>query len=79
MIVAIIAVGFFMLGLSITLMVKGRNLQSEVGENDDMKRLGIKCTSQQIMEDEAMLTGKTIDIGNCDVTCGTCKTVCGEN
>lgn len=47
-IIAAIAVTLLMLGLSITLLRKGRNIQSDVGSNDDMKRLGLQCTIEQM-------------------------------
>lgn len=77
--IAIGAVALFVLGLSITLIVKGRNMQTEVGENDEMKKRGIKCTSQQIREDEAALRGVPLsDIqGGClEGNCNVCPTEC---
>lgn len=41
--ITIVAVAFLMLGLSITQIRKGRDLQGDVGENDDMKALGLDC------------------------------------
>ena len=38
-IVAVAAVALMVLGLSITQIRKGRDIQSEVGENDEMKKL----------------------------------------
>lgn len=37
------AVALMMVGLSITLMRKGRNIQGDVGDNDKMKELGLEC------------------------------------
>lgn len=45
--VAVIAVALFVVGLSITLMRKGRNIQGDVGDNDDMKRLGLECALKE--------------------------------
>ncbi|MCC8088508.1 MAG: hypothetical protein LIO79_04495 [Rikenellaceae bacterium] len=80
LIAAAIAVGFFVIGLSLTLIIKGRNLQSEIGENENMNRLGIKCTSQQIREDDAVLRGKSnADPVDCNSICGVCGSVCPES
>lgn len=46
--IAIIALALFVLGLSITLIRKGRNIQSDVGSNDEMKRRGVACTIEQM-------------------------------
>lgn len=76
--IAIGAVAFFMLGLSLTLMRKGRNIQGDVGENDDMRRLGLECTSQAILREQAELRGETCvpaegcATGSCS-TCSSCK------
>ncbi|MEF9949859.1 MAG: hypothetical protein RR980_03045 [Mucinivorans sp.] len=42
-IVAIIAVAFLMLALSITQIRKGHDLQGDVGNNDEMKARGLDC------------------------------------
>lgn len=47
-VIAIVAIALMVLGLSITLMRKGRNIQTDVGSNDDMRRLGLKCTIEQM-------------------------------
>ncbi len=74
LVVAIIAVAIMVLGLAITQIRKGRPLQSDVGDNDDMKRLGLKCTSQQFRQEEAELRGEKSDniVGGCGSTCGSC-------
>lgn len=78
--ITIVAVALMMLGLSITLLRKGRNLQGDVGENDDMKRMGLECTSAQIRREEAELRGEPMpeDLlcgsGNCSsCNTGECK------
>ncbi len=40
------AVAFFMVGMSITLMVKGHFIDSEISTNKHMRALGIKCAVQ---------------------------------
>ena len=51
--IAVVALAFFVLGLSITRIRKGHDLESDVGSNRDMKRLGIACASAQIRGAEA--------------------------
>ena len=41
--IAVVAVGLFVLGLSITLIRKGHDLESDVGSNREMRRRGIEC------------------------------------
>lgn len=70
---SIISVAFLMLGLAITQIRKGRDLQGDVGDNDDMKRLGLQCTSQAFREEEAAITGKECNsIGGCGANCDAC-------
>lgn len=75
---AVFVVAFMVLGLSITLMRKGRHMQSEVGENDEMKRRGLKCATQEILEEERELGLLPSDCGDaisCDLgSCNTCTT-----
>ncbi len=75
------AVLLFVLGLSITLIVKGRHLQSEVGENDEMKKRGITCTARQMYEDDARLRGIDPETSFCgEKSCGACsdRSSCAE-
>lgn len=73
-IIAIVAVGFIMVALSLTLILKGRHMQTEVGENDEMKKRGLKCATQQIMEEEAAITGKSCEDSGCSFgSCATCE------
>ena len=41
-IVAVAAVAFFVLAMSLTLIFKGHHIDSEISTNKDMQRLGIK-------------------------------------
>ena len=47
---AIGAVGFFVAGMSLTLIFKGRHIDSEISTNKNMQRLGIKCAVQETRE-----------------------------
>lgn len=71
--IAIVAVGLFVLGLSITLIRKGRNLESDVGSNREMRRRGIECASAQIRREESERLGNSAYLSaECDGTCGSC-------
>lgn len=45
----------FALGLSLTLIFKGHHIKSEISENENMQKLGIKCAAQQMREEECDL------------------------
>ena len=49
--IAVGAVGFFVLAMSLTLIFKGHHIDSEISTNKDMQRLGIKCAVQETRED----------------------------
>ena len=70
---AIIATGLMVIGLAITLMRKGHPIQSDVGDNDEMKKKGIMCASAEFRREEAILRGE--DPSNL-AGCG--KGVCGD-
>lgn len=73
--IAVVAVALFVLGLSITLIRKGRNLESDVGSNREMRRRGIECASAQIRREEAERLGnKSYLPTDCDGSCGSCGT-----
>ena len=63
--ISVCAVGLFALGLSLTLIFKGHNIQSEISENENMKRLGIKCAAQQMREEECELRGSKSKHSEC--------------
>lgn len=47
---SIAAVALFVLGMSLTLIVKGHPLDSEISTNEEMRRRGIKCAVQETRE-----------------------------
>ena len=49
--IAVCAVGFFVVALSLTLMVKGHHIDGAISTNRNMQRLGIKCAVQQAREE----------------------------
>ena len=67
--VAVGAVGFFVLAMSLTLIFKGRHIDSEISTNKDMQRLGIKCAVQETREDMA---SENCDDNPCSGNCAGC-------
>ena len=67
---AVAAVGLFVLGMSLTLMIKGHHIDSEISTNKNMQRLGIRCAVQESRED----SGQTdcADAG-CSGNCSACE------
>ena len=66
--VSILLVGFFFLGMSLTQIFKGHDIDSEIATNKNMQKLGIKCAVQESRED----TGTDCaDIG-CHGNCSSC-------
>ncbi len=68
-VVSIVCVGFFVAGLSLTLLIKGHHIQSEISTNPDMQRLGIKCAVQEAREE--MAAGDCAAAG-CSGNCAGC-------
>lgn len=70
------AVAFFVIGLSLTIIFKGHYMDSEIGENQHMKERGIRCASQQMREEEALLrqgAAAPSNATNCSTTgCASC-------
>ena len=77
LIVAVAAVAVFVLGMSLTLIVKGHYMKSEIGDNEEMAKRGIKCAVSQMREDDAALAGcdrpETMVCGG--KSCGDCDVV----
>ena len=48
--ISVAAIGFFVAGLSLTLIFKGHHIDSEISTNKDMQRMGIKCAVQETRE-----------------------------
>ena len=65
---AILAVGLFVLGMSLTLMIKGHNIDSEISTNKNMQKLGIKCAVQE--------TREAMQQADCSDTSGLCSGNC---
>ncbi len=70
---SIAAVGVFILGMSLTLILKGHHIDSEISTNKDMQRLGIKCAVQETREaDGAADCSDTHSTAGCSGNCGAC-------
>lgn len=71
---AVAAVGLFVLGMSLTLMIKGHHIDSEISTNKNMQRLGIKCAVQETRKADGHAdcsdSGKTLP--GCSGNCGAC-------
>ena len=80
--IAIGAVALLVLGYSITWFFRGRHIQTDVGDNENMRRLGLRCTTQQILDDEAALRGvspDTLSAGCATKNCADCAEKHTEN
>lgn len=66
---SIAAVALFVIGMSLTLMIKGHNIDSEIATNKNMQKLGIKCAVQESRED----SGQTdCNDDACSGNCSSC-------
>lgn len=76
-IVSIVVVGFFVVGLSLTRIIKGHDIQSEISTNPHMQARGIKCAMQQEREEQL----KAMGLDGCDTNldcngeCSACGAV----
>lgn len=67
------AVGFFVLGMSLTLLIKGHPMDSEISTNKNMQRLGIKCAVQETREaDGTADCAPDAPRPGCGGNCGAC-------
>lgn len=73
--IAVGAVAFFVIGLSLTIIFKGHYMDSEIGDNQHMKEKGIQCASRQIRAEEAALRGEPMPDETCSSGgCSSCTT-----
>ncbi len=68
------AVALLVVGLSLTLMIKGHHIDSEISTNKDMQRLGIKCAVQETREADgtADCSASGSALPGCSGNCGAC-------
>ena len=70
--IAVGAVGFFVLAMSLTLIFKGHHIDSEISTNKDMQRLGIKCAVQETREDIGQADCSVDPSVGCGGNCSAC-------
>ena len=72
--ISILAVGFFVVGMSLTLMIKGHHIDSEISTNKNMQKLGIKCAVQETreMDGTASCSESASPLQGCTGNCGAC-------
>ena len=56
--IAVAAVALFVVGLSLTQMIKGHPIDSEIGTNINMQKRGIRCTAGEFRREEEALRQK---------------------
>ena len=74
------AVGLFVLGMSLTLIIKGHHIDSEISTNENMRRLGIKCAVQETREADGTAecsvspssSSSASPLPGCTGNCGAC-------
>ena len=70
---AIAADAFFVVGMSLPLMIKGHHIDSEISTNKEMQRLGIKCAVQETREaDGSAECSDSHAAAGCSGNCGAC-------
>ena len=69
---AVAAVGLFVVGMSLTLMIKGHHIDSEISTNKNMQRLGIKCAVHETREADGSADCADGHPAGCSGTCGAC-------
>ncbi|MBR2400145.1 MAG: hypothetical protein IKB03_00105 [Tidjanibacter sp.] len=76
-IISVAVVAFFMIALSLTQMIKGHPIQSEISTNPHMQQRGIKCAMQQEREAQLEAMGKEgCDTNSeCNGECSACGAV----
>ncbi len=71
-VITVAAVGLFAFGLSLTLIFKGHHIRSEIGENENMRRRGIKCAIETLRDEAGEAAGR--GCSECTPTeCGGCS------
>ena len=67
------AVALFVVGMSLTLMIKGHHIDSEISTNKNMQRLGIKCAVHETREaDGGAGCSDTHSAAGCSGNCSAC-------
>jgi len=66
------ALALFVVGMSLTLIFRGHNIKSEIGDNEHMKERGIKCVIQEAREQESGAEGCSDDAACGEADCRSC-------
>lgn len=75
---AVGAVALFVAGMSLTLIIKGHPIDSEISTNKEMRRRGIKCAVQESRE--AMQKSDCADAPSpCSGNCAGCDVEHGDD
>lgn len=70
LIAALAAVGLFVVGLSLSLLIRGRHFDGDISTNENMRKLGIKCPVREAREE---LQGEDCpDPEWCSGACSSC-------
>ena len=80
LIVAVLFVAFFVLAMSITLIAKGRNMDSEISTNKHMRERGITCAVEETRRMDGTSECSDNDSLGCssDGNCAACDVVHGK-
>lgn len=62
----VVVVGLFVLAISLTLIFKGHNIDSEIATNKNMQKLGIKCTAEQFAKEQGCSTQSLCGKSTCE-------------
>lgn len=60
---------FFVVGLSLTLIFKGHDIDGDISTNENMRRLGVKCPVREARED---MQGEDCSDFGCSGACSSC-------
>lgn len=66
------AVALFVVGMSLTLIIKGRHMDSEISTNPHMRARGIKCAVQEAREARLQEQGDDCTTVGCSGNCAAC-------
>lgn len=67
--IAIAALTIFVVGLSLTLIFKGHNIDGDISTNENMRKLGIKCPVREAREEQQ---GEDCSDFGCSGACSSC-------
>lgn len=70
---SVAAVALFVGGISLTLMIKGHHIDSEISTNKNMQKLGIKCAVHETRETDSGTDCSGVGLPDgCSGSCGAC-------